>query len=254
MIHVIPHRYLLRFTLVTLAAFLTLVAASHVYGLPLQQSGSVTFSLQPSPASLAVGDTIAMSIMVDASTQQVDTAQAYLDFDPTSLQVVDSGGNTTSSVTPGSIFPNTWQDDNLENNVDNLNGHVAFAGGKGPGGSDANSLFQLAIIHFKMIQSSPCTNITFDTTSTPETKAVFKGTDVTGAVINGTVVSNAGNWNISQDCTITGDTQAPANVTVESPATLTINPGATLDINFSTNHLLIKDGAKVVIKAGGKIN
>ena len=35
---------------------------------------------------------------------------------------------------------------------------------------------------------------------------------------------------------------------------LTIDTGASLDIDFSNFHLLIRNGAKVVIKDGGKID
>ena len=41
---------------------------------------------------------------------------------------------------------------------------------------------------------------------------------------------------------------------VEAGISLTIDTGAALDINFTNFHLLIKSGAKVVIKDGGKIH
>jgi subtilisin family serine protease len=63
----------------------------------------------------------------------------------------------------------------------------------------------------------------------------------------------SGNWVVAESCTFVGSATAPANVIVDVEVALTIAGGASLDINFSTNHLRIKNGAKVVIKSGGKI-
>jgi len=67
------------------------------------------------------------------------------------------------------------------------------------------------------------------------------------------VLPNTGEWIISQGCTVSGNSIAPENVIVEQNVTLTIAENAALDIDFTTFHLLIKSGAKVVIKDGGKI-
>ena len=63
----------------------------------------------------------------------------------------------------------------------------------------------------------------------------------------------SGNWVVMESCTFEGTATAPANVIVETGIALTIDTGAALDINFTNFHLLIKNGAKVVIKDGGKI-
>jgi mono/diheme cytochrome c family protein len=64
----------------------------------------------------------------------------------------------------------------------------------------------------------------------------------------------SGVWVITQSCIFQGSATAPANVIVLQNVTLTIAGGASLDINFSTKHLKIKNGAKVVIRSGGKIH
>jgi extracellular elastinolytic metalloproteinase len=74
------------------------------------------------------------------------------------------------------------------------------------------------------------------------------------ATLVGCVPPASGDWVVAQSCTFTGSTAAPGNVIVEAGVALTIAGGASLDINFSTKHLRIKNGAKVVIKSGGKIN
>lgn len=68
------------------------------------------------------------------------------------------------------------------------------------------------------------------------------------------VLPNTGGWIISKSCTVSGNAIAPENVIVEQNLTLTIAENAALDIDFTTFHLLIKSGAKVVIKIGGKIH
>ena len=61
-------------------------------------------------------------------------------------------------------------------------------------------------------------------------------------------------WIVSESCTFQGSATAPGNVIVEPGIALTIDSGASLDINFANFHLLIKSGAKVVIRDGGKIH
>lgn len=213
----------------------------------------------PASASSAVGDTVTVAIKVGASgNQPVDAAQAYLDFNPALLRVVDAAGDLATSINPGAIITSEAWQDVIINHADNNTGRVEFAAGRGIGGTDALSEFELANIHFKIICPTSGTALTFDTAppsvdGNPETKAAFEGDNVTGAVTNGALDSATGSWNISHNCAITGSLAAPANVTVESGNALTINPNASLDIDFATSHLLIKDGAKVVIKDGGKV-
>lgn len=62
-----------------------------------------------------------------------------------------------------------------------------------------------------------------------------------------------GDWTITQDCIMISDATIADNVIVNSPARLTIPDGITLDIDFANQHLMIKNGASVLIKDGGKI-
>ena len=67
------------------------------------------------------------------------------------------------------------------------------------------------------------------------------------------VIPPSGDWTVSQNCTLLGSAIAQGNVIVEENIALTIAQKVALDIDFSNFHLLIKSGAKVVIKTGGKI-
>ena len=59
---------------------------------------------------------------------------------------------------------------------------------------------------------------------------------------------------VVQDCLLSGSATAPGNVIVEPGIALTIDTGSSLDIDFTNFHLLIRSGAKLVIKDGGKIH
>lgn len=63
----------------------------------------------------------------------------------------------------------------------------------------------------------------------------------------------SGDWTITSSCTLPSSTVAPGNVIIQNNSVLTIPNGLTLNIDFTTNHLLIKSGSGVLIKAGGKI-
>ncbi len=63
----------------------------------------------------------------------------------------------------------------------------------------------------------------------------------------------SGDWIITSSCTRSTSVTAPANVIVQNNSILTILNGVSLNIHFKTNHLIIKSGSGVLIKAGGKI-
>ena len=63
----------------------------------------------------------------------------------------------------------------------------------------------------------------------------------------------AGDWEISEDCTVVEDVSVVANVIVLPNVSLTIANCVSLDIDSSNHSLKVKNGAKVVIRRGGKI-
>jgi hypothetical protein len=63
----------------------------------------------------------------------------------------------------------------------------------------------------------------------------------------------AGDWNISRDCTIEDSLKAPADLIVEGNATLTIVEGGVVDLDFTRHRLRVMPGSKLVLKPGGSI-
>jgi photosystem II stability/assembly factor-like uncharacterized protein len=59
---------------------------------------------------------------------------------------------------------------------------------------------------------------------------------------------------VTTTCTQSSNITLPGDLIVQPGAVLTIPNGVTLNLNFGTNHLLVKSGGGVLIKAGGRIN
>ncbi len=64
----------------------------------------------------------------------------------------------------------------------------------------------------------------------------------------------SGTWVVSENCTLEGTATAPGDVVVQNGATFTISNGAFLNVNFASHHLLVRDGSRVIVKNGGKID
>src|SRR5207244_6144719 len=63
-------------------------------------------SLAPAATQIAfVGNVLPVSIVITAGSQSVDSAQAYLSYDPTTFAVTDQNGNPVTSVTMGTALP-----------------------------------------------------------------------------------------------------------------------------------------------------
>ena len=146
--------------------------------------GGVSFGLNTPATPVPRGSIFLVEIEVGASsTCSINAAQAHLRFDPQYLQAVDQEGNPATTITPGPIFDEAWQNPSLENKVDNATGQIKFAGGRGAGGLDAQSPFVLATVRFKAVLETPpegATNLTFLREPTRRTKAVQGFSDVTG--------------------------------------------------------------------------
>jgi hypothetical protein len=66
-------------------------------------------------------------------------------------------------------------------------------------------------------------------------------------------VPKSGDWIIEEDCELTVNTNAPANVRVQNNSVMTIASGVTLDIDFVNHFLNIEFGSGILVEAGGKI-
>ncbi len=83
--------------------------------------------------------------------------------------------------------------------------------------------------------------------------AKFSFPECSGSGQTQCLVPASGDWVVSEDCTLSQNASAPANVVVNPNVTLTIAPGIVLDIDSSSYNLRVKTGARVVIKPGGKV-
>ena len=61
-------------------------------------AGTTRLLLAPATQARVVGETFTVSLDVEAGSTPLDTVDAYLDFDPTRLEVVTAGGQLASSV------------------------------------------------------------------------------------------------------------------------------------------------------------
>ena len=100
--------------LVTVLTMLTLVLSLAV-GTPVAaQEGGVNISIQPFQVAAQVGDTFSVDIQIDAGDQQVAGVDAFINFDPTYLEVVAIIANLTKL------------DTEMYKNWDNTNGYADY--------------------------------------------------------------------------------------------------------------------------------
>jgi DNA-binding beta-propeller fold protein YncE len=113
-------------------------------------SGNVGLQLMPTLLTGAVGSTADVTIQVTAGSQAVDAVAAYVDFDPTVLQVVDANGQPTTAIQAAS----GPLDVVIQNVVDNAHGRIGFAAGV-LSSARPSGTFTLGTIHFKVIGALP---------------------------------------------------------------------------------------------------
>lgn len=144
-----------------------------VIGVRGMAAAQVSIDILPSPATVAVGGTIDITVRVVAGSQQIDGASAYIDFDPALIAVV--------SITPGASLPNI-----LSMSHNNTTGQINFAAGKNtppwPSGT-----FTLATIRFSG-QAIGTSALVFVYVSPRLTTATYGGGEVFDGASNGAVI------------------------------------------------------------------
>ncbi len=148
-------------------------------------AGQAELILAPDGGSYTAGQTFLVDIVINAGSQQVDGAQAFLSFDPTVLVVVDAAGNPTTSIIPGAAFTNYFA-----NSVNNGAGTIDYSDGIQLGAAPLTGRVTLATIRFKGILPSPDTDVLFSRTWPRESKFTLSGVNVLGS-------SGAGSYQIS---------------------------------------------------------
>ena len=239
-----------------IVALVAVLALASLAGAGTGASPGADFSLVPSSQTVAVGQVFTIDIRVDASSQELDTVQVYIDFDADYLQVVDEDGSPVTGVAYGVLVPGsitaTVLTAGLLNRVDNGNGHAGIAYGIPPAdGTPVNETFVFATIRFMAMAETGGTSLTFSRTNPRMTGAARGGVEVTGELTGATVTITASGTTPSG-----GETQAeessqpdngvPAPVTITSPADGTITSDPVLVVTGTVSDTGITDATLIV--------
>jgi len=158
-------------------------------------TGPVILAITPVTTTIGVGRTFTASVFVEAFTQTVDGAAAYLNFDPAYLQVV--------TMTAEATFPYI-----LQNEFDNTTGEINFAAGNltppHPSGT-----FALVTITFTAVAETTGTPLTFNSTIPRQSDATLGGASVLNHTEGGMVAVAIANAILSGSVTLQGRPPAP---------------------------------------------
>jgi parallel beta-helix repeat protein len=189
-------------------------------GVPATRTNAELF-LSPATKTVNVGDSFSVDVLVNTGGQNVVVVGAYLNYDPTKLEVIGIDNSNSVFTMP------------IEKTADPTTGMIKLAFGKPtPGVNTASG--NVATINFKAIAQASAAYVSFVTDSDMLYTCVLiddgKGTDILGSVKNG-------------DYFIGGGAQPP---TVTSTGTISVSSspsgaGITLDgvpINAITPHTI----------------
>ena len=137
------------------------------------QTCTAVLVISPSVSTVAAGQDFDVVLQVQAGTQLVDGAAAYLNFDPTYLQVI--------TTTPGSTLP-----DVILNDFNNSTGELNFAAGK-LSGDKPTGTFTLATVTFHALVVTDSTGIHFYDVDPRKSDITFGGYSILSATQDGTV-------------------------------------------------------------------
>jgi hypothetical protein len=199
---------------------------------------AVNLSLLPASNAVTVGSMFDLTIQADAGATGVAGVDAFLNFDPAKLAVVDM-----DAVAPGiQITPGAALNTVMTNSCNNSAGQIDYSAGTlsipYPSGN-----FTVAIIRFLALAATPTTNVTFSTTGARQTSITESINDVTGTLTGATVA-------IKLDAPITFNPVSISPVYVGQTFSLEIktNTGATQEvsgvssfINFDATKLEVMD-------------
>jgi len=196
--------------------------------------GTVNVELNPTVSSVTKDQVFSVEVRIAAGSQVVDGAAAYLDFDKTYLQVVDAGGNPSTSIESGGVFEIVFQ-----NSADNATGRVGFAAGTL--GAPPSGTLVLARIRFKALWGTGGANIplTFVTQSPRRTDVTSGGASVLGTATNGSVVISGEQPPAA--ATSTPTTTRTSTATSTATGTRTSTPTATKTSTPLPGHTVLMD-------------
>jgi subtilisin family serine protease len=108
--------------------------------------GQASIYVDPATRLAGPGGYFTVSLKIASGGQDVDAVDARLSFDPTYLRVVDSDGEETDRIVPGTALPTV-----LQNEADNSLGRIAYSAGRELSGTVPSGDFALGIVRFKAL-------------------------------------------------------------------------------------------------------
>jgi C1A family cysteine protease/dipeptidyl aminopeptidase/acylaminoacyl peptidase len=199
---------------------------------------AVNLSLIPASSTVNVGSTFELTIQADAGAIGVGGVDAFINFDPAKLAVVDRDGGT-----PGiQITPGTELNTVLTNNANNTLGTIDFAAGKLTG-TKPTATFTVAKITFKALAvTAPNTAVSFSTTGSRITKVIDGINDVTGTLTGATVtiIMDAPITFNAVSIIVSGDQTFSLEIKTNTPVTQEVS-GVSAFINFDPTKLEVID-------------
>jgi len=202
---------------------------------------TVGISVVPSNTVVTVGEVFTVAVAIEAGEQPVDSAQAYLDFVPTYLQV--------RSITGSGILPTE-----LANAYDNGVGQIRYAAATSLTGDPISGTFTLVTIEFEAVAETPGTDVTFSLLSPRCTKVSYQGTNVLGWADFGTIVITGAVPTATSTPTVelTATPTSTGTIPTTTPTHTPVPAGVTL--RFDPDPALVKPGdvfsVDVLIEAG----
>lgn len=150
-------------------------------------ANAATLSLSPTSGTTAAGSSFEVKINLDTGSVSTNGTDAYIRFDPNTLQVVDANASTSGTqILAGSLYTQT-----SFNSVDNGAGKISFSGSKSGGSAGYSGSGTLATITFQAVKAAATTPVTIDFTagSTTDSNVVnTSSSDVLTSVTNASYV------------------------------------------------------------------
>ncbi len=160
----------------------------------LSETIGAHIALEPRQSWALPGQTVTIRVVVEAEEQPLQGVDAYLNFDPTCLAVVDAQGAAATAVEPGQTLPVI-----LQNRADNLLGRINYSAGITLGTLPITGTFTLATVHLKCLTPIPSAGtpiaFAFDVPHHRLTEIGYNGSPVLRSHADGAVYPRAqGLW------------------------------------------------------------
>jgi PKD repeat protein len=186
--------------------FMTPVQAKDNATQSAQAADEIYIVINPPTLNVNVGDTFVSTIQVQAGNLEVNGVSAYVDFDPSLLEV--------RSMTPVTNFSSIFQ-----NNYDNTTGQINYAGGT-ISAPFPTGTFDLLQVEFEVIGQFTDTSIAFQTVNPRLTDVTARGigANLTGSTDSTVTMQQGGSIVADFTCTPSSGV-APLSVTCSDAST-----------------------------------